>query len=100
VANGTYAAELDALRQGLREFGRPVFVRVGFEFNGEWNGYPPEHYKTAFRAIVRSWRSDPQLARKVAAVWDASCDAAGDLSDPSLNFSRWYPGDDTVDWWR
>jgi hypothetical protein len=99
VANGTYSAELGLLREGLLAFGRPLFVRVGFEFNGEWNDYPPQHYVTAFRAIVQSWRSEPKLSGRVAAVWDASCDSSGDLSDPSLNFSRWYPGDSAVDWW-
>ena len=39
VANGTYAAELAQLTEGLLALDRPAYVRVGFEFNGEWNGY-------------------------------------------------------------
>jgi len=81
-ANAEFAAALRAL-------GRPALVRIGYEFNGGWNNYPPQLYKAAWRAIVADWPTS------AARVWDFSCDAA----QGSLNYTEWYPGDALVDWW-
>lgn len=90
VADGLHDAELLALCSILREFSRPAFVRVGYEFNGRWNGYEPESYIRAWRHVVTTMRE--QGLENVAAVW---CFAPG--GDP--DYMKWYPGDEYIDWW-
>ncbi|MFH1998676.1 MAG: hypothetical protein ABIK28_03300, partial [Planctomycetota bacterium] len=36
----------------LKEYGRPIFLRIGGEFNGPWKGYHPFLFPKAFRKIV------------------------------------------------
>jgi len=97
VADGTYDVELQELVAGLKLLGRPSYVRVGYEFNGQWNNYPPTAYVSAWDTIVGTWRRQPELAGSVAAVWDFSCDAA-----PSrLDWRGWLTTNATTepDWW-
>ena len=95
------------LCDGLRSLHRPVFLRVGYEFNGIWNGYQPTGYIGAFRRIA--WRVHECDLPEIALVWDWSADAELDaeasgaaISGAGGPASRWqafYPGDDAVDWW-
>ena len=85
------------MRAGLHHLNRPAYVRVGYEFNGQWNNYPPEYYVPAFDTIVSAWRRNSTTLRsRVAAVWDFSCDAS---AGPRLNASRWMPDNEPADWW-
>jgi hypothetical protein len=90
VASGALDKDLDAFLDALASLARPVYLRIGYEFNGTaWNGYEAESYKAAFVHIA-----DKVRARKmeVALVWNA---ASGGVA----NFMDFYPGDDKVDWW-
>lgn len=90
VASGALDAELDAFLDALASLARPIYLRIGYEFNGAaWNGYQPETYKAAFSHIAQRIR---ERRMEVALVWDA---AAGGES----NVMDFYPGDDLVDWW-
>ena len=40
VARGDYDTETEELAKALVALDVPVFVRIGYEFNGSWNGYP------------------------------------------------------------
>jgi hypothetical protein len=71
----------------------PLLVRVGFEFNGEWNMYPQEAYKAAFIRIAKAFRANAHTNKYVALAWDYSADAASDR----LDWSGWYPGDEVGD---
>eukprot|EP00041_Stephanoeca_diplocostata_P009314 m.143162 g.143162 ORF g.143162 m.143162 type:complete len:494 (-) comp17690_c0_seq2:359-1840(-) len=91
VANSTkYDTAVHEFAKALVALRREAFVRIGYEFNGNWNDYPADAYIAAFRKIVAPW--PPTVAR----IWDGACDAYG---PGRLNFSAWYPGDDVVDWW-
>jgi hypothetical protein len=90
VAAGDYDAEIKGFCEGLRRLRRPAYVRIGYEFNGGWNGYGPETYRAAWRRIVAAFR-DHRLD-DVAAVW---CLEPGGKA----NYADFYPGDDHVDWW-
>ncbi len=97
-----YRTNLDALITYLRDTGRLVFLRIGYEFDGPWNCYNADFYKQAFRAVKQ--RIDALGARKVATVWqtaaypkDGSAALGYDFSNPA-HLSTWYPGDDVVDW--
>ena len=90
VAAGLYDTEINNLVQGFQALGIPIFLRIGYEFNGlTWNGYLPESYKAAFRRIVNRIREENI---EVATLWNYSIDGAH-------NFMDYYPGDDYVDWW-
>lgn len=95
-------ALVTAIVEALRDTGRPVLLRVGYEFDAEicpggFGKYPMPAYQQAFkrvREIVKSAR-----AERIALVWNAW---AFQSRDPSKAVGvapwGWYPGDDVVDW--
>jgi hypothetical protein len=90
VAAGTLDPQLNALLDALETLARPVYLRIGFEFNGlSWNGYQPDTYRQAFRHVAQVVRAR-QL--EIATVWDAAAAGVSNVMD-------YYPGDDVVDWW-
>lgn len=89
VAKGHHDESLEILAKALKDIGRPSFLRIGYEFNGPWNGYQPVSFIAAWKYVVKFLKS-----RKVdfASVW---CWAKE--GDP--DFMKFYPGDEFVDWW-
>lgn len=72
--------------------GRPVFLRIGYEFDGfDWNHYKKEHYIPAFRRIRRML--DSIEVTNVAYVWQSK----GEHAKREV-LDEFYPGDDFVDW--
>jgi len=92
-----YQKSIVALVKGLEQHIRsPVFLRLGYEFNGAWNGYTPaQNYKKVWRKIHNELLKYSVLRRRVALVWDATCNVEMSLQQ----WEAWYPGDDIVDWW-
>lgn len=91
VAAGDYDARIQRLRQALADLKRPVFLRIGYEFDGPHNRYPPEAFIEAYRAIARAMRAH----RDILLVWHSYAML------PTYQESAvadWYPGDDYVDW--
>ena len=91
VADGDYDNAIAALVAGLRSLGRPCYLRIGYEFNGEWNGYRATSYVGAYRRIAAQIRADDVLSPLVALVWDGSCDTKNDPTP-------FFPGSDVTDW--
>lgn len=91
VAAGKYDKQIEPLCLALKEWGIPVYLRIGYEFNGQWNGYEPEIYKKSFINITNALRE--HQADNVATVWCSSPDAN------KKDFMSFYPGDIYVDWW-
>jgi hypothetical protein len=97
LAAGKWDHEVLVMLAEIKAIERPVFLRPGFEFNGEWNGYRnPDAYRRAFRhfhgLIQRA------NARNIALLWCFNPDGknpAGRKGD----YLPYYPGDDVVDWW-
>ena len=90
VADGLLDDQLDRFIAALESLARPVYLRVGYEFNGTgWNGYQPESYKAAFKHIADKVRA---RGLEVALVWDA-------VVIGNVDFAPFYPGDEYVDWW-
>ncbi|HSW45566.1 MAG TPA: glycosyl hydrolase [Phycisphaerae bacterium] len=81
----------------LNSLGRPMFIRIGYEFNGTWYSpmYQPEPYKAWFRLVTDYLRANNVPA---ATAWCA-------FPGYSSYYGSWdylddfYPGNEYVDWW-
>ena len=91
VADGLHDEALRCFCRQLAEYGKPVFLRIGYEFNGHWNGYQPEPFVAAWRRICKMM--DEYELDNVARVW---CYAPDGADNPWMPY---YPGDELVDWW-
>jgi len=87
---------VDTLEIAFRRVNRPFFLRLGFEFNGDWNPYHPYIFPQAFRKLVIELRR--RGIDQFATVWCYEPDAPGDFADSTRQGWKWYPGDDVVDW--
>ncbi|MCL4384927.1 MAG: copper amine oxidase [Cyanobacteria bacterium] len=78
--------------QQAGDSGVPIFIRFAGEMNGDWTvakyGHTPESYIQKFRLVARVMH---QYAPNVAMVWCVN-------SIPEHNITKFYPGDDYVDW--
>ncbi len=85
----------DALIQQLGDWikgrNRPVFLRIGYEYDLSYNNYNPADYKLAYKRIVDKFRANG--VTNCAYVWQ-SCGYTSDTA----TLKQWYPGDDYVDW--
>lgn len=96
--------DLDAINKGQRDFqikkigqwirstNRPVYLRIGYEFDGSWNHYEPKAYVKAYRKIADKFRE--MKIDNISYVWSSA--AANPFKGHPI--SAWYPGDDYVDW--
>lgn len=79
---------------------RPVYLRIGYEFDGTWNaGYSNrEQFKAVWRYIVDAFRAAG--AGNVAFVWQASASPLDDILEGGSHedIRDWYPGTKYVDW--
>ncbi len=89
VAKGHHDASLDRLAEFLASLDRDVYLRVGYECNGPWNGYGPQTYRAAFRRVADRVR--PAVPR-LATVWCVE----GGFVEKAMEY---YPGDEAADWW-
>jgi len=83
------------LARVVRDAAAPTFVRIGFEFPGDWS-YTPIEYPRAFRHVVELFREEG--VENAAFVWCWGSSAPGDFDQREQDAWRWYPGDDVVDW--
>ncbi len=88
---GAYDSVIVSLAGEFAKTGRPAYVRLGYEFNGEWNEYEPESFVNAWRRIVTTMRANG--CDQIAFVWCYAVEGA------DCDYMSYYPGDDYVDWW-
>ncbi len=91
VVDGKHDAGIESLCIGLKSLNRPAFVRIGYEFNGEWNNLQPEPFKAAWIRVVKALRAHG--LNDVATVW---CYAPEGMHK---NYMDYFPGEEWVDWW-
>ncbi len=97
ASTSRFDGRIQDLARIVKEFGKPVIVRIGGEFNGWWNGYHPYAYPKAFRKIVALFRA--AQADNAAFVWCYEPAAAGDFDERNnAGEYKWFPGDDVIDW--
>lgn len=94
VAAGTHDARIEKLARWIKAANRPVFLRIGYEFDGSWNHYEPVAYKAAFRRTVEKFRA--LGVANCAFVWQSCTSPANGYQKKDI--ADWYPGDDVVDW--
>lgn len=92
ITNGLRATNLATLGHWIKQTQRPVYLRIGYEFDFPDNALPPADYIAAYRYIVDTLRHDS--VTNAAFVWHSYG------AKPFNNFpvTAWYPGDDYVDW--
>ncbi len=99
LGKGESDEEISRLGKFIARVGKPVFVRIGYEFDGIWNTAYADAvaYKKAFRRVTEVLRK--QGVQNFATVWQASASPVDDLEEKKQeNIADWYPGDDVVDW--
>ncbi len=90
IDNGIYDSNLDILGNWMKNLARPVYLRVGYEFDNPDFNYNAEKYVRAYKHVVDHFRA--QGLTNVAYVWHSY---ASSNSTAAIN---WYPGDGYVDW--
>ncbi|MEM9548494.1 MAG: glycosyl hydrolase [Bacteroidota bacterium] len=90
--NGIYDFVIKDFSAWVKTVDRPVYLRIGYEFDGPHNQLEPEGYIRAYRHIVDLMRSEG--VNNVAYVWHSYASK----TYKGYPVSDWYPGDDYVDW--
>lgn len=92
AGNGTYDKVIKQFSAWAKSANRPIYLRIGYEFDGPHNELEPDEFVKAYKHIVDLMRAEG--ADNVAFVWHSYA------SEPykSYPLSAWYPGDDYVDW--
>ncbi|OKP97673.1 RICIN domain-containing protein [Paenibacillus sp. P46E] len=106
IANGVRDSQLDTLAQWIKKQDRPVFLRIGYEFDGDpWNFYGDNKaaYKAAWRHIVNRLRvaNDVTNIATVLASTGGWCSFERfDSYNPDRNDDGTpYAGTPVVDWY-
>jgi Carbohydrate binding module (family 6)/DUF5010 C-terminal domain len=96
AGDATFDANVDTLIDELQSFNRPVFLRIGYEADANFNNHDPAKYKAGWKKIVDRIRA--KKADRIATVWQVLgvCGTSATLNN--LPTEAWYPGDDLVDW--
>ncbi len=94
IYNGRADNKIDKLLDDLAEYGSPVYLRFGYEFDGSWNAYKPDEYVSAW--IYFRERMLERDIDNVALVWQGATYCDGTFLDEPIE--AWYPGDEYVDW--
>ncbi len=91
ILGGQYNENFKSLAKWIKKANRPVYLRIGYEFDLPDNHYDSKKYKQVFRYIVDFLRKED--VHNVAYVWH-TCS----IEDPNHPWMNWYPGDEYVDW--
>ncbi len=89
---GVYDDVIRGFSSWAKTISRPIYLRIGYEFDGAHNELEPSEYVTAYRRFVDITREEG--VNNVAFVWHSY--AAPPYKGYPL--ASWYPGDDYVDW--
>jgi hypothetical protein len=92
ISQGKLNYLIEELAEWIKLTKRPVFLRIGYEFDGwDWNHYNKKHYLKAWKKIHSVFKI--KQVDNVAFVWQSK----GSGSNQKV-LEDWYPGDDLVDW--
>lgn len=104
ILDGSSDAYITGVAQRCAAFGWPMFLRWGWEMNGNWytwsgpqNGSDPRVYIRAYQRIWNLFKASG--ASNVSWVWcpNPSSSPGGTTVTDANNWRYYYPGDDYVD---
>ncbi|PQV62648.1 Glycosyl hydrolase family 26 [Abditibacterium utsteinense] len=100
IALGAWDDYFKDAAQTVRDFKDPVFISIDHEMNGNWYPYSQAYPGSNFTAadFVAAWRRIVTVFRQngasnAAFVWSPNVPDVGNVP-----YSKYYPGDDAVDW--
>ena len=102
INDGRYDSLIRARAVAVKELGSPVFIRWGWEMNGNWYAHSgalnmpkgPAQFVAAWRRLHRIFASAG--AENAVWVWCPNANSVPDV--PWNSWARYYPGDAFVDW--
>ncbi len=89
ISEGKYEEKFNTFLKVIKDFGNPVFVRAGYEFD-KAGKYNPKSFIKAWKYLVDKFRREK--ISNLATVWCACPYNGTSAVEP------FYPGDDYVDW--
>ena len=81
---------------GFETLERPIYLRIGYDFNGAWDEFNSSSYIASYKHITNALRANAFCNKYVATVWNYAADGG---QSPDYVYKYWYPGDEYVDWW-
>ena len=99
ITAGEHDAEIRQLGKFFAMIEGPVYLRIGYEFDGAWNqGYEDApRFVRVYRHIADTLRAGD--ADNVEFVWHGAAAVADEVIDGGHeDIRQWYPGDGYVDW--
>ncbi len=92
ILNGTYDTYLDTYVTYAKSIKRPMYLRIGYEFDGMHNELEPTDYVKLYR-YIHDYITKAGVTN-IAYVWHSY------VAAPYKGYAvtDWYPGDDYVDW--
>jgi len=94
VTSGGLDGNIFKIGDWIKNSGKDVYLRIGYEFDNPENGYDPQEYIKAYQYIVDKFRA--LGISNVHFVWHTI--AWTDPNWPPFDPMKWYPGDEYVDW--
>ncbi|NBI29670.1 carbohydrate-binding protein [Chengkuizengella marina] len=94
IDEGLRDENIDRMAEILKTTNKPIFLRIGYEFDGPWNHYDSDLYILAYQRIVD--RFNAKGVNNVAYIWHSAGFVPYGGNDRQL--IEWYPGDEYVDW--
>jgi len=96
ILNGKYDHQFRAWATYASKYAHPVFLRFGFEFNGDWFSWSgePAAYRAAWRRVHDIFTEAG--ADNVTWVWCPNVVSCPDTPENAIE--HYYPGDAYVDW--
>ena len=109
IANGNDDEYIEARAEEVATHGKPTFIRLNWEANGNWYTYSPEDDEGNVRPgnspsdYVDAWRRTYTIFKRIAPnasfVWcPHTWNIIMDGGEPKYPWESWYPGDEYVDW--
>ncbi|KXX70969.1 glycoside hydrolase family 26 protein [Flammeovirga sp. SJP92] len=90
IIDGNRDYNIRRLASWIKESKRPVFLRIGYEFDGPHNNYNPSNYIKMYQHIVDVF--DEERVLNCDFVWQSDGVHASNI------LNSYYPGDKYVDW--
>jgi len=99
IVSGEHDSKILKMGTFFNAFPETIFyLRIGYEFDGNWNGYTQTKYINAYKHIVDLLEINLNQ-KNVDYVWQSCTSPIDDILDGGQeNLENYYPGDSYVDW--